>query len=487
MYFELENTLKVDFFYRFCFIFILTLLPSVGSAQNFIDLKKTLFGVEYTFQDSEMLKEEGRATMTTPYKEQKLKEMLSAFLNLMNYPESILKEKFTHKPGWFINTPTDGQYVINTEPVTIEFNTSPKHLNELEKAAEPIYAAANSVGLAPYVNPAAERSGMGHVHVGGHTLQESPFYQNENLLRNVMVFFHKHPALLFAFAEAYDVGMGSNIETYHKEDRQRAFAEAIQNYDEWYMVNRNSPHQNGFLYLINLLRNSEGKAEWTRGTGFSGFFAHYKFLGLKRLRFFNLKDSPAIESKLTVEFRMFRPPRTPQHSLAIAKFLVVIMDYLAEPGHLETFEWITPTQYSNFLAGSKMKADWQQLKNQLNINDPLLDNMVKETVENIHNKQVLIDKEKGIEIFEAYSEKEHKGKKFEIRLDGKLWREPILLTFKSQKLFFEKVLIGKSNYWIANLEILTSESTLTAFRVKPMDFLTIDKEPQGSVFCEMAI
>jgi hypothetical protein len=54
-------------------------------------------------------------------------------------------------------------------------------------------------------------------------MAENPFFVHPLLLRNIQVYLHKHPALLHGFAEAYDIGINSNIETFHEESRQRVF------------------------------------------------------------------------------------------------------------------------------------------------------------------------------------------------------------------------------------------------------------------------
>ncbi len=54
--------------------------------------------------------------------------MLKSYVHHVGLPESAIEEKTTWKPGFFINVPGDGKYVINTEPVTVEFNTTQKLL-----------------------------------------------------------------------------------------------------------------------------------------------------------------------------------------------------------------------------------------------------------------------------------------------------------------------------------------------------------------------
>ena len=158
--------------------------------------------------------------MYTDYKKEKMDLMLAEYLKLRGLEKRHVRYDGTHeyiKPGYEFHVPGEGIYVINMEPVTIELNTTPKTYEQIMTVAPEIYQAAEKAGLVPYVNTAAERSGMGHIHVGGNTLGESPFYKHPNLLRNLLVYFHQHPSLLYGFAEAWDIGYGSNIENYFEK------------------------------------------------------------------------------------------------------------------------------------------------------------------------------------------------------------------------------------------------------------------------------
>lgn len=448
------------------------LFPLLSLAQERIDLKKTLFGIEYSFQDEEIVKEPGRMTMTTPYKQERLMEMLKAYVRIVGLPESAIEEKTSWKPGYYINVPGDGKYVINTEPVTIEFNTTPKHLDEIKDAATPIYQAAAIANLKPYVNPAAERSGMGHIHVGGKNIGENPFYMNENLLRNVLAFFHKHPSLLYGFAEAYDIGENSNIETLHEESKQEALARVIKNYDQ--AVKSEKPRANGFLLFLDLLKKTQYQVKWSYRSGFYGWFAHYRFINLEHVENLNLETKPETSGKYTVEFRVFRPPPTALHAEAMARLLVSVMEKMSVPGHLEKFEKISPTEFTHFFTGSKIAADWDKVKKILEINDPLLDSMVEELVENIFSKKVptpLIKPE--FELFESYSEKTKKGQVFELRVKTKDMREHPQVMIAGKFLDFERVKVGKTYYWISVIDTLNLGIDSFSFKSQPNNYLNL--------------
>ena len=436
-------------------------------AQGYIDTTKTLFGVEYSFQDQEIVNETGRNTMTTPYKARKLNEMLKYYVRLIGLPETAIEYKSTWKPGYFINVPNDGKYVINTEPVTIEFNTTPKKLGEIKQAAEPIYKAAEMANLKPYVNPAAERSGMGHIHVGGASLSESPFYLHENLLRNVLAFFHKHPSLLYGFAEAYDVGKGSNIETLHEADKQLAIENVIAEYDLW-SARKGDHAPNGLIKFVEFLKRSDTPVKWTGQNGFNGWFAHYRFINLEHVEILNAHFDPSLKGKQTIEFRMFRPPPTAAHAEALAKMLVSVMDYLAKPKHLEKFTPIAPEDARLYMSGTKVQSDWEEVKKIVKIESTLLDEMVYEYVSTVYKKIIKSEPKIGVEIFEAYSEKEFKGQRFEIRLDANIWNYAPKWEIGAKEIDFSKVTVARKTYWIAIVDITASGLDLEKFRKYPM-------------------
>lgn len=456
---------------RLSAFFLILILSSAVFAQRHIDLSKTLFGIEYSFQDVTMVNEPGRSTMTSVHKRAKLREMIQNYLAVTGLPLEAVETKITWKPGFYINVPNDGQYVINTEPVTIEFNTTPKTLSEITAAATPIYKAAEMTGLKPYMNPAAERSGMGHIHVGGWTLGDSPFYRHENLLRNVLAFFHKHPSLLYGFAEAYDIGRGSNIETMHAEDKQEALKEIFADYDQW--SKERVGDTNGLLKLVDLFKNYKKPIKWTNGGsgGFKGFFAHYRFINLEHVEALTTASDPAKQGKYTIEFRMFRPPPTAKHAEALAQLLVAVMDYLAKPGHLEKFETISQESFGRFMTGTKVESDWEEVKKLLKIKNSYLDEMVQEFAQSIHSKLVKRDAKKGVELFESYSEKEKKGTAYELRLDQSLWHEAPFMEIRGQEILFELVSVGSKKYWIARIDPQLQGVDIEKFRASPMQYM----------------
>lgn len=442
-----------------------------------IDLEKTLFGVEYTFQDENMVNEPGRMTMETPHKRAKLERFRAAYLEELNLqPDAIKKKAGSFKPGDFIDVPGDGRHVMNMEPVTIEVNTTPKIFADILPAAKKIFAASEKADLVAYVNPAAERSGMGHIHVGAKTIGDSPFYKNPHLLRNMMVYLQKHPSLLWGFAEAYDIdGMklrsGSNttnIETYHKPEQQKAFARAVKNFDEWYQkqMRTGGKLDDGLRQFLLFLEAEEGPG--------IDFFHHYRFINLEHLQ--AIRDSnkpvdPKLAGKFTVEFRNFRPPRTAEHAAAHSELLLAMMEKLAEPGHLERLEEISPTAYDRFHSASKVAADWEEVKRELPRHNPLWDDSVGEYVENQLGREAIRAKlPKGLvaEIYPAYSPKTEKGTKFEMRLPVTSDKPPVI-ELSGAKLEFEKLALDGKLYWVSTFN---AAKTGAGFSVEKVPSLT---------------
>jgi Putative amidoligase enzyme (DUF2126) len=448
---------------RACSLLIFFLLPLAlfADATPFrnIDPATILLGVEYTFQDQEMVNEPGRRTFETPHKRARFEAFKKAYLEVLDAAgsttESFGNGKF--KTGDTITVPNDGSHVINMEPVTIEVNTSPKHLDELENAAQKVFLAASRAALVAYVNPAAERSGMGHVHVGARKIADSPFYKNPLLLRNMMVFEHKHPAILWGFAEAYDIddfevrsGKNvTNIGTYHKPGQQKAFERAVANFDRWYAETKakGGDLRDGLRQYLKCL-----KAEQKWGIN---FFHHYRFMNLENLEEF--ADSPVpidldLEGKYTVEFRNFRPPKSPKHTVANAELLLTLMDKQAEPNHLEKFVAISPEEYDRFHSASVVAADWEEVKGSLPRHNALWDESVHEYVQvqlGQAPRSLRLPSGEEAELYSAYAPKTRKGTKFEIRLAAKEDLPPPHLEIGRQNLGFQRVKVSGKDYWVS--------------------------------------
>lgn len=441
---------KIKFAYTFAFLF---LLISFSAFAGRINTNQVLFGIEYTFQDQEMVNEPGRMTVKTPHKEFKMNQMLDAYLPLLGLNrENNISNKSDFKLGWFIQVPGEGTYVINMEPVTVEFNTTPKKLDEIIKTSEPIFAAAQAANLVPYVNPAAERSGMGHVHVGGKTLAESPFYIYPNLLRNIMVYLHKNPSLLHGFAEAFDIGVNSNIETYHQATKQAQFQAAVAEFDKWYQSNPNIKTGDGLKYFLTCLRNQKSS---------SSFFQHYRYINLEHLSSLTLHNFTGEETgKFTVEFRNLRPPKSPQHAEAVAKLLVAIMELQSDPDRLEPFKWISDSEYLRFNASTVVESNWREVRQELKLKNNYLDEMVKEYSSAVSRFSQPSKKTLGVTIRLAHSPKDQKGQFYELIIPKTLHPNIQSAQIGSEIVELHEVNLSNRTYYIGVVSLPNAELTL---------------------------
>lgn len=415
-----------------------------------IDRKTVWFGVEYTFQDQEMVNEQGRNTLTTPYKEQKAVSLAKGIAANLGLTEKAVERKTTWKQGWFVNVPGDGKWVVNPEPVTIEVNTTPRAVDEIVSTAKPIFEATAAQGLVPYVNPAAERSGMGHIHVGARKMGLNPFFANPLLLRNTMVYLHKNPALLHGFAEAFDIGMDSNIETYHDPARQKIFRDAVAEFDAWYDKSTPSQRADGFNKFIEILHRHDRV----------GFFQHYRFLNLEHVQRGGFTAES--EGKITVEFRNFRPPKSPEVARDFAELLLAIMEKQSVPDVKEKFEWISWPEYLRFNTGTRVLENWKKVKAELGlVKKPLLDSQIKEYADAVHRHR-FITPISGAEMYLAYSRKGDKGKFFELRLPIAKSPERPVLEIGEKVVDFEKIGSATTGHWVAILDT-------DALMISPLD------------------
>ena len=437
------------------------------------DRDNVLFGIEYTFQDAEIIKEEGRITMYTDYKKIKMDQMLDEYLKLKGLGKNAIRYDGTHeyvKPGYEFHIPGEGLYVINMEPVTIEFNTTPKTYNQIKTVAPEIFEAANKAGLVPYVNTAAERSGMGHIHVGGATLGESPFYKHPNLLRNLLVYFHQHPSLLYGFAEAWDIGYGSNIDNYLERNRFEGFMDAVNAFDEWYKEKSflNDPKlKNGLYAFLESLQKHQ--------RFYKDFFYHYRVINLEHIKQILEGYGPSDHGKFTIEFRMFRPQKTPEHAQANAELILDLLEYLSEPGKLIPIKKPTEAEISRMQMPSSIEADWEKVKAEIGHKNPLSDQMISELTQNaretFHQQPRRIE---GAEIIQSFTRKEEKGTQYELRIPDtssafEIQRPKI--NINGFDIEFERVELRGQSYWTALIEPKKLDITSSDFeeRIKFMN------------------
>jgi hypothetical protein len=430
-----------------------------------INRKKVLIGIEYTFQDPTMVGEPGRNTISTPHKEVKADQLIAGIVKYYGASAANVARFFdekTKKEGKTFDIPGDGKWIVNPEPVCIEVNMPPRHIDEIEESSAPLYKIAREINLVAYVNPAAERSGMGHFNIGGAKMAENPFFVYPLLLRNIQVYLHKHPALLHGFAEAYDIGKKSNIETFHEESRQRVFMKAVAEFDKWYDAASPEVRARRGLseYLLTLRRHTEGGL-WSEH-GFD-FFGKYMLTNLQSLDpWLNSRGDieqdrhdfhPEDTGKLVVEWRNFRPPESPQMAKAFAELIFAIMEKQSEPDTKEAFHWVSADEYKRFNTGTRVASDWLEVRKELRLNNKHLDSALKEYISVVHNRPIPLAEFPEIKVFNAYSAKNEKGTHFELRISADKHPDAPVVELNGGNISFEKVNLSKKSYWIAAIDV----------------------------------
>ena len=198
------------------------------------------------------------------------------------------------------------------------------------------------------------------------------------------------------------------------------------------------------------------------------FFQHYRLINLQHVRSLansNMAKSGEQTGKYTVEFRGIRPYRTAEHLQAMAEFLYLVMDYLANPNLTVPFISISSANYANFHGAIKTAADWIAVKKELNLAkvNPLVDEMQMEYFQNMLEKAVLVPSYKGMKALPAYSEKEKKGSYVEISLQ-RIANTPMpIIKINDTPINLEALNFMGENLWVGVVkanELHVSPSTI---------------------------
>jgi gamma-glutamyl-gamma-aminobutyrate hydrolase PuuD len=456
-----------------------------------IDASKVLFGDEYSFQDKVMTQEPGRNTSYTPYKVDKAKLVALNLALELGLGSNSVQPKIDEggrgfKEGYTIFVPGDGTWTITMEPVAIEVTAPPRTSENIKATAEKIFSAAQAAGLVPYINAAAERSGMGHKHVGGTKLGESPFFISQNLLRNMIVLFHNHPSLLYGFAEAFDVGPNSNIENEHSLHRQEVLKGVVAAFDDYF---KKEPIEEGrgFQVLMLCLMLEKGGLD---------FFKHYRFInleyfqGLAKGAILNFEQMRELVGKWTVEFRILRPPRSPLMAEATTELLLKLMDQMAEPGHLEPLKIFSEQEMALAHTSTVLEADWQEVKARFDIKNSALNSSQNELIKTLRlNRFQAEGLPAGAEVFISDERKDQKFRHYEVRVPATDLNESPKLSIGAQDLNFSLVKLQDKAYWVATLDAVQAKILPSRLRnvpqlgeAKKLSPVKIVKSPNGSLF-----
>lgn len=438
-------------FVRSCLVFLLSITLVLGSYAAIPDLglkrinpETTLIGQEHTAQDQAMVDEPGRSSGPTEHRWAKLRAFVDAFKVRMKVKKKkdVRERHEALDPGFYVKTEF-GEYRINMEPVTIEVNSPPPNIYQLRDYATPIYQTYEEIGLVPYIRAAGERSGMGHAHIGGATLKESPFFLFPNLLPNLMVYLHNNPAALFALSEAYDMGRRSNMETYHYEPKQKEFNDAIEEFHEWWKKNPKKRADFGLFKFVSIMKKTSLDPT-----------EHYRYINFERFRSFGTSKSDVRSQKeetaRTVEVRVIRPYKTVDHAEAVGMYLLKLLDYLSDPKMLLKIQPVTRESFQYYYSGTEIAANWEKVKADIGFDNPLVNEMVQEYVDNVRMKTYTAQGlPKGAAVSAAYSLKEEKGQRYEVRLPAKKTEvDAPALALNGLQIPLKKIRLDNKLYWV---------------------------------------
>ncbi len=379
--------------HRVFFVFgFLSLVQGIALAAPVeINEKDVLFGYEATFQTQELADKDGSYSFRTPTKAKLLDRFLREFITGEMRDAYVARDfsNFDFKPGVDFELPAwKDSAKLTLEPGCIEWNMSALPLSKLADRWKPVYDSADRAGLVPAAYQGGTLGGGGHIHVGGRTRELNPWMRSPTLLRNVLVLFHNHPSLIMGFAEAYDFGPRSvSIRSYHSEERQKLFEEAIAVFDAW-VVNANARERaQAAPYLVDLLSKQ-------------GLIDHDNFINLENFR--DRMRDPRSNDKFTVEFRNIRPLPSAEHVRSVSKLLFRILQKYSDTEYLEHFNRISREEYLNsFFGPIAIESDWEEVKRELGVSDGRLDSLVYELT---RNPNLRSSRRGSLRVREAYSD-----------------------------------------------------------------------------------
>lgn len=394
--------------------------------------RNIFWGYEATFQNEQMV-DEGRGEKPLPYKESLLAQLANSY-HKMTAPKQKLISSGSLKgslfEGYEYKFSSNEKAIVNMEPGCIEWTLTPKTIYQLSDAWAPVYAAAYATGLQPYILPTGRRAGGGQFHIGGTASAENPFIKNPLLLRNLMVFFHSNPGILFGFSEGFDVGPGTNAQTFHNL-LQESFSEVIEEFDKWYLKAGKTQNAKSVVkYFIGLITDY--------GLNLNAYARanHYAAINLEHF----IEYLETGKDIFTIELRNLRPMKSPEHIESVALMLLKLMDHLSKPNLLVPFKNISVSEFNSMYGGLAVEENWEEIKKLLNLKDPILDEMV---LEYSRNPNLKVSKYKDYYLRASYSEASRLGQNFEIfkilKPDEK--PEPFVL-YKDQKVPLKEVTVS---------------------------------------------
>ena len=87
---------------------------------------------------------------------------------------------------------------------------------------------------------------------------------------------------------------------------------------------------------------------------------------------------PDATGKITVEFRMFRPQKSPEHAKANLDLLLDVFSYLSRPDFLVPLDHISERSAHVQWTPTKIQEDWKIVKELIGHKNPLSDQMIQD-------------------------------------------------------------------------------------------------------------
>lgn len=315
-----------------------------------------LFGHEATFQNFEISRQsQTDNTCGSPEKKKRALLMIKWLSDLYGEKNFSLLEDTSYssfKPAWLYEVTEKADVLkrknkikLDMEPQTVEVVQEPMHLNQLAKGWKPIFDAAASADMVGSVYASGYKSGSGHFHVGFKDQKDNVFKTNPIALRNLLVFFHNNPALLYGFASGFEAGTaGVAINEFPFADvlsRHDDFSKLIIEFDEWYLKQEDRKKLDSDAFVTRLRNSSVGRL----------FFGHDIFINLEHF----------LRSRGTVEFRNIRPMQSAKEVEAMGYLLLKITDYAAGSDLIPLSENKETIAQGRFYSPMYIEENWRKL------------------------------------------------------------------------------------------------------------------------------
>ena len=267
--------------------------------------------------------------------------------------------------------------------------------------------------------------------------------------------------------------MDQILKTILKRNRFEGFIEAVNAFDQWYLEQLRTGNPKIEQGLSAFLRSLEHHQKFYRD-----FFDHYRFINLEHIKEILKGYGPTDRGKFTIEFRMFRPQKTPEHAQANAELILDLLEYLSKPGKLVPVKKPTSFEIERMQMPSSIESDWEKVKREINHSNPLSDQMIQELTQNARETFEISPKRiKGATLIQSFTRKEEKGSVYELRIpdtSSVLENKKPVLEINDHQIEFERVELKGEYFWTALINPKKLGITRSDFEERAK-FLRIEK------------